>query len=74
MHRWLDRLAFIIFGQRADGAGDANNVAGNGGWGGGNQVPPFVPYSMYWEDERREQERERRRRERRRNERRKEQA
>lgn len=47
----LDRLAFVIFGQRAsDGSGDANNVAGNGGHGGGNQVPPYVPYSPYWDE------------------------
>lgn len=63
MGRLLDRLAFIIFGQRADGAGDANNVPGNGGRGGGNQVPPYVPYSREW-DERGQREREVRRRDR----------
>lgn len=61
MNRLLDRLAFIVFGQRADGAGDANNVPGNGGRGGGNQVPPYVPYDSWW-DPRNRRERERGRR------------
>lgn len=40
----LDKLAFMIFGQRApDGSGDANNVAGNSGHGGGTKCLRTCP-------------------------------
>jgi hypothetical protein len=51
--RVADRIAFVIFGQRAPGAGHAAHMPGNGGHGGGNQVPPYVPYNPYWDRRRR---------------------
>lgn len=48
--RLLDRLAFLIFGQRDADARSVWFVPGNGGRGGsGGQVPPHVPYDPDWD-------------------------
>lgn len=52
--RALDRLAFVVFGQRAPGAKKVGWVPGSGGHGSdGGQVPPYVPYDPDRDPERR---------------------
>lgn len=44
------RVAFVLFGQRAEGSPTIGWLPGHGGHGGhGGQVPPFVPHSVDWE-------------------------
>lgn len=50
--RLFDRVAFIIFGQRAPSDGEQNRVPGVGGHGTGNRVPPHVPYNPDWDPDR----------------------
>lgn len=46
----LDRMSFVIFGQRAPEARFIGWLPGNGGHGGdGGQVPPWVPYNPDWD-------------------------
>lgn len=52
--RLLDRLAFIVFGQRDPGTTPPTWIPGNGTHGGqGGQTPPYVPYSRDWDPENR---------------------
>ena len=52
--RALDRLSFVIFGQRAPEIRAVGWIPGNGGHGGdGGQAPPWVPYNPDWDPENR---------------------
>lgn len=54
LRRNADRIAFVLFGQRAPGTRSIGWLPGNGGHGGnGGQVPPFVPHDVEWEPSRR---------------------
>jgi hypothetical protein len=59
--RLLDRLAFVIFGQRAPDSKPVTWIPGSGGHGGeGGQTPPYVPYNPDWDPANRPNPRRRR--------------
>jgi len=54
LERLLDRMSFVVFGQRAPESRPVGWVPGNGGHGGeGGQTPPWVPYNLDWDPENR---------------------
>lgn len=54
IERLLDRMSFVIFGQRAPESRSVGWLPGNDGHGGpGGQTPPWVPYNPDWDPENR---------------------